>query len=58
MKYVIQALRTTYYNEVRAYEGLRDLINLLEAMDGDDCHTYGVICDIEDLLTDIKKEDV
>lgn len=57
MQYIIEALRTTYHNERKAYSGLNDLINMLEA---DDLLStdgfYAVLADINDLLHDISLE--
>jgi hypothetical protein len=63
MKYIIQALRNTYYTERKAHPGLNDLINMAEDdyinNDFDEC--FGALEDIDTLLHDINlpiQEDV
>jgi hypothetical protein len=56
MKYIIQALRTTYHTERKAYPGLNDLINQLESYDEQSvthCEYGAVLLDINDTIHDI-----
>ena len=54
MLYIIQALRTTYHTERKAYPRLNDLIDMLEEDDwGPDMRH--ILIDIDNLLIDINQ---